>query len=244
MWGRLDIDGDAARAVDTLANGGLALIPGDLGYAIVGSTPEALHKSFIAKGRAAHKKHGMLGNWDLHRELHVVDQRAREILETLALDFGLPVGIVAPFRRDHPILRKYDDETLTTCTHKGTLGMLVNNGPLYEASTRLGHQRSIALLGSSANLSGTGPKFRLEDVQKPLRDAATIEFDYGLAKFHLYRRSSTMIDVSTMQIIRIGACYDVIATILRERFGFNNLPIDPGLEALPSGHLDPEQTRY
>ena len=127
-----------------------------------------------------------------------------------------------------------------------SIGMLVNNGPLYEASTRLAHKRSIALLGSSANLSGTGPKFRLEDVQQPLRDAAAVEFDYGLAKFHLYQRSSTMIDFSgpTMRVIRIGSCYDVIATLLRQRFGITDLPIDPGLDALPSGHLDPEQTRY
>jgi len=246
MTGRLDIDGDAARAFDAIASGGLALIPGDLGYAIVGTTPDALHRSFLAKGRAAHKKHGLLGNWEMHREIHVIDARARDILETLCLDFRLPVGIVAPFHRDHPVLRDIDDETLATCTHKGTIGMLVNNGPLYDASTRIAHSRSIALLGSSANLSGTGPKFRLEDVQKPLRDAAMVEFDYGLSKFHLYKRSSTMIDFSgpTMKIIRIGSCYDVISTVLRKRFGIVDLPTDPGLAALPSGHLDPDQTRY
>lgn len=243
MTGRLDIDGDAAKVVDTVANGDLAIIPGDLGYAIVGSTPEALNKSFVAKGRAAHKKHGLLGCWELHRELHVVDRRAQEILETLALDFKLPVGIIAPFRRDHPILRAFDDEALESCTYKGTIGMLVNNGPLYDASVRLGLQRLVPLLGSSANLTGTGPKFRIEDIQKPIRDVAAVEFDYGLAKFHLYRRSATLINYSTMEVIRIGACYDVIATILSQRFGIE-LPADPGLEALPSGHLNPEQTKY
>jgi tRNA A37 threonylcarbamoyladenosine synthetase subunit TsaC/SUA5/YrdC len=241
----MDIQGDAAKVVDTIARGELALVPGDLGYAFVGSSAESLKRSLVVKGRAAHKKHGMLGNWDLHREVQVVeDERARVILETLCLDFGLPVGIVAPFNRDHPVLRNYDEETLASCTYDGTIGMLVNNGPLYEACTRLGHERSIGLLGSSANLSGTGPKFRLEDVQQPLRDAAAIEFDYGLAKFHHYQRSSTMIDIRTMKIIRIGSCYDVIATILTKRFGFTDLPEDPGLEALPSGHLNPEQTRY
>lgn len=246
MTGRLDIEGDAARAVDTIEKGGLALIPGDLGYAIVGYTPEALHRGFVAKGRAAHKKHGLLGNWEMHREMHLVDDQARDVLETLCLDFALPVGIVARFDRDHPVLRGIDDETLATCTHNGTIGMLVNNGPLYDASTRHAHRQSIALLGSSANLSGTGPKFRLGDVQQPLRDAADIEFDYGLAKFHLYQRSSTMIDFSgpTLRVIRIGSCYDVIATILRDRFGIADLPVDPGLDVLPSGHLDPEQTKY
>jgi tRNA A37 threonylcarbamoyladenosine synthetase subunit TsaC/SUA5/YrdC len=242
MSGRPDVRGDAETVLDAVANGGIAIIPGDLGYAIVGSTAEALHKSFVAKGRGAHKRHGMLGSWNLHKDLHVIDQKAREIVETLVFDHQLPIGIVAPFRRDHPVLRSLDDETLASCTSNGTLAMLINNGQLFGECTRLSYERSIPLLGSSANLTGTGPKFLLEDVQQPLRDVATVAFDYGLAKFHLYRRSSTMIDFTTMEVIRIGSCYDVISSVLEKRFGIE-LPPDPGFDALPSGHLRPEMAR-
>lgn len=239
MSGRPDINGDAKIVVDTVAGGGLAIIPGDAGYAIVASTPKALHAGFTAKGRGAHKRHGMLGNWDLHQELHVLDERSRAIAATLVLDHDLPVGIVAPFRRDHPVLREIDEPTLATCVLDGTLAMLVNNGPFFDACARLGHERSVPLLGSSANLTGTGPKFRIEDIQSPIRAVADAEFDYGLAKYHLYRRSSTMIDFSTMQVIRIGCGYDVISTVVRQRFDID-LPSDPGYESLPSGHLRPE----
>jgi tRNA A37 threonylcarbamoyladenosine synthetase subunit TsaC/SUA5/YrdC len=246
MEGRIDIEGDAKKVVDTIEGGGVVILPGDIAYALTGSTAGALNKSFAAKGRAAHKKHGMLGNWDLHRELHVVNDRGRVILETLCLDFKIPVGIVAPFRRDHPVLRNLDDETLDGATYKGTIGMLVNNGPLYEASTRLAHSRSIPMLGSSANLSGMGAKARLQDIEQPIRDVADLEFDYGLTKFSLYKRASTMIDFSGEEpkVIRIGVCYDVISSILGRFFGITDLPVDPGIEALPSGHLNPEQTRY
>lgn len=242
MSGRPDVRGDAKQVLGVVADGGIAIIPGDLGYALVASTAEALHTSFVAKGRGVHKRHGMLGNWDLHRELHTLDRRAKEILETLVFDHQLPIGVVAPFHRDHPVLRNLDDETLASCTSNGTLAMLINNGRFYDECTRLSHEKAVPLLGSSANLTGTGPKFRLEDVQQPLRDVATVEYDYGLAKFHLYRRSSTMIDFTTMEVVRIGSCYDVIASVLKKRFDLD-VPPDPGYDALPSGHLNPEMAR-
>lgn len=237
--GRPDVPGDAKSVLDTLDSGGIAIIPGNVGYAITASTPDALHTSFRTKGRAAHKRHALLGSWDLHQEIHVLDAAARAVVETLVLDYGLPVGVIAPFRRDHPVVRRIDDETLGASTVGGTLAMLVNNGPFHEECARLSLERSFPVLGSSANLTGTGPKFRVEDIQQPILDVADVVFDYGLRPFHFYRRSSTMIDFSTMQVVRIGAFYDVISVAMERHFGID-LPVDPGYDALPSGHLRAE----
>jgi hypothetical protein len=62
-------------------------------------------------------------------------------------------------------------------------------------------------------------------------------------KYHRYRRSSTMIDFRTMEVVRIGACYELIAEVLGRWFGVE-LPPDPGLDALPSGHLREAQRAY
>lgn len=234
--GRPDVRGDVKAMVDTLEEGGTAIIPGDVGYAMAGSTATALRTIFRAKGRAPHKRHAMLGTWELHEEIHVLDPASRSVVETLVLDYGLPLGVIAPFRRDHPVVRRIDDETLAASTVGGTLAMLVNNGPFHEECGRLSLERSVPLLGSSANLTGTGPKFRVEDIQQPIRDVADLVFDYGLRKFHHYRRSSTMLDFSTMEVVRIGSCYDVISETVWRHFGIE-LPADPGYEALPSGHL-------
>ena len=67
--------------------------------------------------------------------------------------------------------------------------------------------------------------------------------DYGLQKYHRYRRSSTMIDFTNMEVVRIGACYELIGDVLGRHFGVE-LPPDPGLEALPSGHVREAQRRY
>ena len=46
-----------------------------------------------------------------------------------------------------------------------------------------------------------------------------------------------------MEVVRIGSCYEVIADVLARHFGVE-LPPDPGLEALPSGHLREAQRQY
>ncbi|WP_216833907.1 hypothetical protein [Falsiroseomonas tokyonensis] len=104
--------------------GGVALIPMDVGYAGIGSCQDALMRFFHAKGRGAHKRNAMLGNLDLHDELHLLDD-----------------------------------------------------------------------------------------------------------------------DFRSMEVVRIGSCYEVIADVLQRNFGVE-LPADPGLEALPSGHPREAQRRY
>ena len=52
-----------------------------------------------------------------------------------------------------------------------------------------------------------------------------------------------MIDFRTMEVVRIGSCYEVITEILQRQFGVE-LPPDPGLDALPSGHLREAQRNY
>ena len=78
----------------------------------------------------------------------------------------------------------------------------------------------VICVGSSANVSLTGTKFRLEDIEPELRAIADVEIDYGLCAYHNPQGlSSTMIDFSTMRVQRAGVCYERIAAILRDEFG-------------------------
>lgn len=239
----LDIAGDARRCVDAVKAGGVAIFPTDVGYAGTGGCEAALLRLFRAKGRGAHKRNAMLGNLDLHDEIHLLPARAKEMIRALVLDYDLPVSAIGPFRADHPLLRKLGDAALSASTEGGTLAILMNVGPLELAMSRLAAEEGQPLFGSSANLTGTGTKFRLEDVQPEIRAVADAQVDYGLQKYHRYKRSSTMIDFSTMEVVRIGACYELIQDVLGRHFGVE-LPPDPGLEALPSGHVREAQRRY
>lgn len=232
----LDIIGDARRAFDIIKTGGIAIWPNDVGYGMVGGTKAALQKIFDTKRRGSHKRHAMLCDINTQRELHTLDSRSQEIIEAITQDFNLPLGAIGPCRTDHPLLRKVDLELLKASTANGTIGMLLNAGPIYAELCRLSREAVHPIFGSSANLSGSGPKFRVEDIEPEIRAIADVIIDYGLRKYHTYQRSATILRFPTLEVVRIGTCYELISDVLKRQFGIE-LPADPGRDVLPSGHL-------
>lgn len=233
---RYDIKGDAQRIWEVYAAGGAVIMPGDVGYAASATSPEALMRLFTAKQRAPHKRHAMGGNYELHREIHQLDRREQAIVDAVVLDRGLPMAIAARYDASHPVVTSIEPETLAASTVGDTLAMLINGGALNDEVVRIAHREGVAVLGSSANLTGTGTKFRVEDVQEPILDAVDLVVDYGLCKYHHYGRSSTIIDFTTMEVVRVGTCYELITDIFQRQFAIT-LPADPGRDVLPSGHL-------
>ncbi|PYH61073.1 uncharacterized protein BO96DRAFT_429728 [Aspergillus niger CBS 101883] len=236
----IDVLRDAERVFEVIKNQGIALIPGSIGYGLVASDPAALDRLFTTKRRKPHKKHAMIGSYALHQEIHVLPAREESMVRTLTVDLDVPVGVAAPFRADHPIIQKLGPELLSRCTHDGTLSMLVNGGPLQDELIRLCHAAGLPLLGSSANISGSGMKVRLEDIEPEIVEAADIVIDYGKRTFSVPRASSTIINFRDMKLVRYGACYDVIQDVLRKFYGVE-LPEDPGKDELFSGHIDVQQ---
>lgn len=235
---RNDIRADALRIFDTLRQGGIALIPNDAGYALMAGTPDAAQRIFVAKGRGAHKRNAMMASIETQRELHVLDDRSQQMIEALTQDYDLTLGVVAPYRAEHPLLHKLDPQLLKASTGRGTLGMLLNAGQLYDEVCRLSRAAVLPVFGSSANLTGTGPRFRVEDIQPELLAIADVVVDYGLRKYHLYQRSATILafDAGNVTCVRIGSCYELISDVLKRHFDVD-LPPDPGRDVNPSGHL-------
>ncbi len=235
---RIDIAGDARRMFDVLQGGGIAIWPNDTGYGLVGGTAEAARRIFETKRRGSHKRNALICDMVSEREIHRLDSRAREIVDAITCDYDLPLGAIAPFDADHPIMRKVDPVLMGASTANGTIGMLLNAGPFYDELCGLIREHTQPVFGSSANLTGTGTKFRVEDIQPELRAIADITIDYGLRKYHTYKRSATIIDFTHgVEILRIGTCYELIADVLKRDFGID-APADPGREESPSGHLD------
>jgi len=233
----IDIAGDARRTLDIIKNGGVAIVPNDTGYACCGGSMDPLQKIYATKQRGGHKRNAMAADLETQRELQTLSPRAQEMVEALVVDHDLPLGVIGSFRPDHPLLRQLGDEAVRASSAVGTIGILLNAGPFHKALTRLSREEVVPLFGSSANLTGTGTRFRVEDIQPELRAIADITIDYGLRRYHVYRRAGTLINFDTMQVIRMGACYELIAGVLKRWFDVD-LPEDPGVDALPSGHLN------
>src|SRR5262249_41926812 len=87
-----DVAADARGAFDALKAGGIAIVPNDIGYSILGGSGAALRRIFAAKGRAPTKLNAMVGNRDIHRELHRCGARGRDIVQAITEDYDLPLG--------------------------------------------------------------------------------------------------------------------------------------------------------
>jgi tRNA A37 threonylcarbamoyladenosine synthetase subunit TsaC/SUA5/YrdC len=221
-----DVAGDARRAFDVLRAGGVAIVPHNIGYSILGGSNAALRKIFVTKGRGATKRNAMVGNFATHSELHVCSTRGREIVRAIVDDYGLPLGCIAPFRSDHPMMMRLDGETLDGSTENGTVVILLNAGRFHAELTRLGHEFQFPLFGSSANKTLSGTKFKVEEIEREIVGIADIVVDHGLQPFHPYRSSSTLLNVETLEVVRFGSCYPDIAYVLRRHFGIE-LPAPP-----------------
>lgn len=238
-----DIAADAQRVLDVLIRGGLAIIPSDVGYGIVAIESIALERAFKTKQRKPHKRHAMIGSFALHQELHTLSDRETKMVELLCKDLDLPLGVIAPFRKEHPILQKLGSETLSKSTMDGSLAMLVNGGRFQDKLSELASLAGLPLMGSSANLTGKGTKSSVEDIEPEIMEAADIVIDYGKRKYSVPRPSSTMIDFRSVELVRFGACYDVIKDVLHRFYGIQ-FPDDPGRDRLFSGHLNEAALQY
>jgi len=119
---------DVSEMMDVVAGGGIAIIPLDLTYAIVGHRADAVRRIFAAKNRSFDKPCGMFGSWRISQELHDVSDEKHAIVRSLVEDEGLPFSVVAPFRSEHPLLASMDPDVIRNSSLAGTMDMVINGG--------------------------------------------------------------------------------------------------------------------
>ena len=223
---------DALEAFHVLKSGGVVIVPTDVGYGMVSSSAEGIERAFAAKKRKPGHTLGIIGSYKQHTELHVLgntpEESARlfEMTRVVTLEMGGLVAFTAKYRRDHPRLQQLSSETLQRTTKGDTMGIAIPDGRFLTELGRLNDEDGQLMVGSSANLTGQGQKFRVEDIEPEVLQAADLIVDYGLQKWHLYGRAGTILDLTQMKVTRIGAGYEVFRERMRRWFQID-LPEDP-----------------
>jgi tRNA A37 threonylcarbamoyladenosine synthetase subunit TsaC/SUA5/YrdC len=213
------VDRDAQRVFDVVRGGGVALIPLDVAYALVASAPEAVRRVYAAKGRDFSKPMGIVGGWAAHEALHVLGESRRAMVRAITVERDLPLSVVAPYRADHPYLRKLDEFVLRQSTLDGTLNLLLNAGPLRTRLAALCWEHQAPMAGTSANVSMTGSCFSMRDMDAGIKEICDLVVDYGECRYrNATGLSSTIIDFGTLRVVRRGVCYEHIRHILCGRF--------------------------
>ena len=209
-----DVAAQSSELLEVIAGGGVAILPLDVAYAIVGNSEAAIRTIFTAKQRSYEKPSGMFSNYDLCKDIQVMEARQLEIVRAVIFDNDLPFSTVAPFRADHPMFAHVDPFVLANSSKLGTLDMLLNAGVFHNEMTRQSMERMTPIFGSSANTSLAGSKYRLEDIEEPVRAAGDMLIDGGQSKYaNDQGHSSTIIDFSTFKTVRVGVCYDRLCEI-------------------------------
>lgn len=214
-----DVDADAARAFQALRGGGIVIVPHSVGYAALGGSNDALLRIFHTKRRGEHKRNAMIANSAIQREVHALSSRGREVVEAITADYDLPLGCIGPANVDHPLLSKLGPEMLERSSRDGTVVMLLNAGRFHAALTAMSYAQAMPLFGSSANLSTMGTNFSVEHIEPEIIAIADEVIDHGLQKYHPSGTSSTLLNVETLEVWRVGSCYEDIAYILKRHFG-------------------------
>lgn len=213
------IESDAQRVFETIKAGGVAIFPVSVGYAIAGHEDEAIRRIYQAKGRSFDKPCGNFCDWELFNDALDVSARGRDIVSEIIHRHNLPFSVVAPFRADHPLIQSLPTFALQNATKAGTMDMLLNAGPLHDEIARLAREHEYAISGSSANQSLAGSKFVFEDIEEQVVDIADITIDYGLVPFRNDKGlGSTIVDLISFETIRVGAVYDQICDVVKDKF--------------------------
>jgi len=211
---------DVKNLLNILSDGGVAIAPLDVAYAILAATPQGIRRIFDAKKRSYEKPSGMFGNFTMSAALHIMDADHHVMVRQMVESVGLPFSVVAPFREDHTFLTQVDPFVLQSSSKAGTLDMLLNAGQMHDEIALQAWEREMPVFGSSANLSLSGSKYRLTDIDIGVREAADITFDYGLSQYANHQgRSSTIIDFRDFSVVRVGVQYASLAKAFKDRFG-------------------------
>ncbi|MFF3574587.1 hypothetical protein ACFYXQ_43245 [Nocardia jiangxiensis] len=237
--GRPDIAGDTQKLWDVVSNDGLAIFPTDMGYSIWGGSLDAVRRINQVKRRGPHKRIGMVIGRDAQREILELDDHQWDMVDCVSIDYGLPWCSIARYRSDHPLMRQIEPGLLDLCTANSTVAAARNlGGPFLSRVEQLSLEHLHPIFGTSANLTGTGVKHRVEDIQSSILDAADLVLDYGPSRSIAgVSVGGTQFNFETMKLIRWGAMFDSIAYVLKRHFDLD-LPPDPGRESSPHGHVD------
>ncbi|KAF5597951.1 DHBP synthase like alpha beta domain-containing protein [Fusarium pseudocircinatum] len=217
-----DAKRDALRAFEVLKKGGVIIAPTDVGYGMMAASTDAIERIFIAKKRKAGHSMGVIGSYDLLTRLYDPPDDKYTIVRTFTEELGLTVAFVGKIKELATELIPNVDRVVKN----GTLGFAIGEGPFSRELARLNDENGLVMVGSSANLTDQGQKFRVEDIESEIIEAADLVVNYGRQKWHLYGRAGTILDLNNECVLRVGANYENIREKLIDLFGWT-VPEDP-----------------
>lgn len=203
-------DQAAERVLDVIERGGLVVVPFDVSYAFLAGTLEPLQRIYQLKLRPGSKSCPILSSW---QQFEAMARATREETKRIksVVDAGLPVGVLAQPDWSSPVARPIPEECRHLLEHKNRVALFLNMGGMSAEILEAADRRGMRIFGSSANISGTGNSFSLDEVPTSILDSTDLICDAGRCRYaNPERLSSTIVDLATGKITRAGILHEKI----------------------------------
>jgi tRNA A37 threonylcarbamoyladenosine synthetase subunit TsaC/SUA5/YrdC len=207
-----DLGGVAEQVYATLRGGGLALVPIEAGYGLVAIEEAAVRRIYDLKGRPSTKPCVTVASPAITAS--VAAPIAPAILDWLAtITATSPLAIVTRVAPASTLRAPQSAFVRDQTTRGDTIALFYAAGELVEAVAELARQDGRLVVGSSANISGTGNTYAFADVPDVMLRGVDLALRGGPARRPGADRklASTMLDLTTGQFLRRGIDFDAIA---------------------------------
>lgn len=211
------IEEDAALVYSTLCRGGVALVPTDAGYGLLAMGEEAVRRIYLLKGRPLAKPCVAVA------DAAILDDVAASVSAELRawlceVSRWTPIAVVAQLRRGSRLAGSMGPYVRSQATHQGTIAAYFSAGPIVEAVARLARADGRLVVGSSANLSGTGNNPLFDEVPESMRLGVNLALDRGVTRFASPQRlAATLLDLTSGEFLRPGLHFAEIERSWRAR---------------------------
>lgn len=229
------IEHDAARIYETLRGGGLALVPLDVGYGLVAMEEPAVARIYELKGRPLSKPCVTVANARILDAVALpIDGEIRDWIDQMTR--VSPLAVVAHLDPASRLLGSLPPYVRTQATHDGTIALFHSAGAVVQRLAELALADGRLVVGSSANLSGTGNHIALAEVPSSIRSAVDLVIDHGPARYgEEARGATTILSLTTGTFQRKGVSFAMIERAWLARFPHNPVVRAPVPEAPAAG---------
>ncbi|HSO38135.1 MAG TPA: Sua5/YciO/YrdC/YwlC family protein [Labilithrix sp.] len=218
------IAADARRMYTLLADGGLALARTNTGYGLVAMRSDAVRRIYALKGRSAEKPCVTVGTMAILDDVATgIDPETRGWLSRAVARW--PMAVIARTNRRSALLSSFEPFVASQCTKADTIATFFGVGELIASTATIAYGHGQLIVGSSANLAGTGNNYTLDAVPEEIRRAVDLELDYGVAPFTSDKRlASTILDVTRGAFQREGVAFAEVEESWREFLALGRTP--------------------
>jgi tRNA A37 threonylcarbamoyladenosine synthetase subunit TsaC/SUA5/YrdC len=198
---------DARRLYTLLADGGLALARTNTGYGLVAMRSDAVRRIYALKGRSAEKPCVTVGTMAILDDVATgIEPATRGWLSDAVARW--PMAVIARTNRRSALLSSFEPFVASQCTKADTIATFFGVGELIARTATIAYEHGQLIVGSSANLAGTGNNYTLDAVPDVIRNAVDLELDYGVAPFTTDRKlASTILDLTKGTFQREGVAF-------------------------------------